>query len=131
MEKEERKYICIEDLQGGSFAVGRVHTAKEWKKQALEWCEQDDNEEYYKFLKRLPLKYIIGEIASMWDLAIIPVEQLPLQEIWDLFDYVWWNEINLNSIKNKLENENDKEILENIKSGIKDIRERVLEIWNK
>lgn len=84
----KRKFICVRDLQGGSFAVGRVLTAKEWKKQALEWCYQDDNEEYAKFLKKVPKKDIVGEIASMWDLQIIAIEDLPLQEMWDLFDFI-------------------------------------------
>ena len=86
--KNLEKYICVRDLQGGSFAVGRVLTTKEWLEQALEWCYQDDNEEYAKFLKKIPKKDIIGEIASVWDLQIIPIEDLPLQEMWDLFDFI-------------------------------------------
>ena len=86
--KKLEKYICVRDLQGGSFAVGRVLTTKEWLEQALEWCYQDDNEEYAKFLKKIPKKDIIGEIASVWDLQIIPIEDLPLQEMWDLFDFI-------------------------------------------
>lgn len=86
--KKLEKYICVRDLQGGSFAVGRVLTTKEWLEQALEWCYQDDNEEYARFLKKIPKKDIIGEIASVWDLQIIPIEDLPLQEMWDLFDFI-------------------------------------------
>lgn len=71
---EEKLYVCIRDLQGGSFAVGRIGTAKYWKKVALEWCEQDDSIEMAKFIKKTykgkNLEKIIDEIRITWELEI-------------------------------------------------------------
>ena len=45
---KQKKYIVIHDHQGGNFGMYRDYTPKEWKNQALEWCEQDDLEEMYE-----------------------------------------------------------------------------------
>ena len=114
MEKVERKYICVRDKQGGEFALGRTQTAEEWRQNALQWCEQDDNEEYARFLKKLGKKHIVGEIASMWDLEIIPIEELPIEDMWKLIELIWYNEVTINALPKDTMSEDDKMLLETI-----------------
>lgn len=115
--KDSIKHLIdtLEDLQGGEFAVGRVATIKEWKEIALEWCESDNNEEYAKFIKRLPQKDIIGEIASMWDLEIKPITELDIERMFELVDHIMYYKLplqNLANILNESHRKNIEEILE-------------------
>ena len=127
MEKVERKYICVADKQGGTFAVGRTQTAEEWRQNALQWCEQDDNEEYARFLKKLGKKHIVGEIASMWDLEIIPIEELPIEDMWELIDTIYCQTYKLTSFLTKEQkNEQDKEFAEYIASKTRKIYDKVV-----
>ena len=72
---KQKKYIVIHDHQGGNFGMYRDYTPKEWKNQALEWCEQDDLEEMYEFIEKEyvgeNLEKIIDEIQQTWDLEIV------------------------------------------------------------
>ena len=108
MAKFERKYICVKDLQGGSFAVGRTHTIEDWRKQALEWLYQDDAEEdYIRFIKKLNKKYVIDEIASMWALKIIPIEELDIESMFYAVSLIDENAIILRKMARNYDDESD------------------------
>lgn len=128
MAKFERKYICVRDRQGGSFAVGRTLTIEEWRKQALEWLYQDDAEEdYIRFIKKLNKKYVIDEIAGMWALEIIPIEELPIEEMWELIDTIYCQTYKLASLLTKEQKtEQDKEFAEYIESKTRKIYDKVV-----
>lgn len=127
MAKVERKYICVRDRQGGSFALGRTLTAKGWQMQAIEWALQDDNDEYADWLGGLKKSDIIDEIASMWDLEIIPIEELPIEDMWELIDTIYCQTYKLTSFLTKEQkNEQDKEFTEYIASKTRKIYDKVV-----
>lgn len=126
MEKVERKYICVRDRQGGSFALGRTQTAEEWRQNALQWCEQDDNEEYAKFLKTLPKSKVVNEIEFMWDLEIIPIEELPIEDMWELINVIWHKEYFIRTLPQDKMTEEDKELMEYIASKTNEIFNKVV-----
>lgn len=38
-----KRYVVVEDRQGGGFGMGRAYTAKEWLDQAVAWRDSDDS----------------------------------------------------------------------------------------
>lgn len=69
-------YMCTRDLQGGSFGVGRIATASEWKQIAREWCYQDDSEELSSELWHIKEEQkIIDFIQEIWELEIIKISK--------------------------------------------------------
>ncbi len=66
-----KNYICIADLQGGSFAVGQVMSSDAWRAQAIEWADSDENIELINELKACPDEEIITFISNIWELDII------------------------------------------------------------
>lgn len=74
-----RKWAVIEDRQGGEFGMYRVLTAKEWLDQAMEWLEQDGNEEIEDILKRSETwteQEIIDYIGDLWELTMAEVVEV-------------------------------------------------------
>ena len=76
----EKKYICVNDFQGGSFGMYRTYTAKEWGEQAMEWADSDGSEyadqwliENFENEERL-----INDIQEMWE---IQLEELSIDNI--------------------------------------------------
>ena len=70
----KKLYMCTRDLQGGSFGVGRIETASQWKRTAMEWCWQDDSTELASELWHIKNeKEIIGFIQEIWELEIIEI----------------------------------------------------------
>lgn len=70
-----KQYRVCEDLQGGSFGMGRVYNIHEWIEQAQEWCEMDENPglaQWFGNLEemlangKLTEKDILNEIAEIW-----------------------------------------------------------------
>ena len=79
------KYICTRDLQGGSFSVGRIQTAEEWKQTAMEWCWQDDAEELMEELEKITEeKEIIDFIREIWELEINLIGENAVELIADI-----------------------------------------------
>lgn len=74
IEKTMDKYKCVEDLQGGEFAVGNIETIEEWRQTALAWCDSDGNEGLFKTLESLPESEVIDFIQDMWQIVIEKVE---------------------------------------------------------
>lgn len=38
-----KRYVVVEDRQGGEFGMGRCYTAEEWLEQAVDWRDSDDS----------------------------------------------------------------------------------------
>ena len=72
----EKKYICINDLQGGEFAVGYSMTVEEWRGQAMEWAEKDNIEETIEELEKLKENEVIDYIREIWELEIVESNDL-------------------------------------------------------
>lgn len=79
--KNEKKYLCIKDLQGGDFAVGCLESSEGWRKIALNWCGSDDNDELYRTVEELQEKEIINFIMEIWQIEIIELSEQALQTI--------------------------------------------------
>ena len=67
----EKKYICIRDLQGGEFALGYSMTVEEWRGQAIEWAENDGDNETYEELEKLDTSEVLDYIREIWELEIV------------------------------------------------------------
>ena len=111
-------YICTEDRQGGSFAVGSIHTIEGWRQRAMQWCDQDDNEEYGSWLEEIREDQVIGEIDSMWEITLEALEDvIPLgrysvvEDIHNLLGYIANNIVALRTMQKFLE-EQDEEYAE-------------------
>lgn len=72
----EKKYICINDLQGGEFAVGYSMTVEEWRGQAIEWAENDNTEETIEELENLKENEVMDYIREVWELEIVESNDL-------------------------------------------------------
>ena len=81
----EKLYRCIEDLQGGTFAVGGVETAQGWLERAIDWQDADDSWDtdenrtrwikYWKEeIKNGNEDKLIDYIAEVWDIVIVPTD---------------------------------------------------------
>lgn len=66
--KEQKKYKVIRDCQGGEFGMGRNYTIEQWREQAIEWADSDENDGLIRELKKLPKKEIIDTISEIWQL---------------------------------------------------------------
>lgn len=78
----KKLYMCTRDLQGGSFGVGRIETASEWKKTAMSWAWQDDNTELASELWHIKNeKEIIEFIQEIWELEIIEISNFSAELI--------------------------------------------------
>lgn len=72
----KKLYMCTRDLQGGSFGVGRIETASEWKKTAMSWCWQDDSTELSSELWHIKNEQdIINFIQGVWELEIVEISR--------------------------------------------------------
>ena len=119
---DKMKYICIKDLQGGTFAVGCVETIENWQKIALNWCDSDGNYELYNYIKKLNEKHVINEIREIWQLKIIPVTELDIERMFELVEKIMYYKLPLENISNILN--------ENFKTKIIDTLETAKEIYN-
>ena len=72
--KDARYYVC-EDLQGGSFGMGRDFTIDQWRMQAYEWCFMDENYEVMKIIKDTPDNEVLDWIAEYWALRFKKVRK--------------------------------------------------------
>lgn len=67
-----KKYECIKDLQGGSFAVGRVGDLKYWREVAIDWASSDESLGLVRQLTRYEIKSkdLIDFIQEHWQIEI-------------------------------------------------------------
>ncbi len=74
MDKEIR-YRVSRDLQGGEFGMYRDYTVEQWREQAMEWADMDDNDGLAETLAELPADEVIGFISEMWGLEFRKVRK--------------------------------------------------------
>ena len=67
-EKQERYYVAI-DLQCGEFGMYRNYTLSQWRKQAIEWCYMDDNDELAEYIYNIKDSELLTYIGEMWTLV--------------------------------------------------------------
>lgn len=67
-----KKYECTKDLQGGSFAVGRVGDLKYWREVAIDWASSDESLGLVRQLTRYEIKSkdLIDFIQEHWQIEI-------------------------------------------------------------
>lgn len=89
----KKYYINVNDYQGGSWAMGCLHTIKEWKQRALEWCDTDENWELYKYIKKHKLNTeLLDIISEYWSINIVEFNYDNLDKILDnygRYEYYW------------------------------------------
>jgi len=87
---KNKYYLCVDDLQGGCFAIGRIGDIEYWRKSAMEWCDADDNSSTYNYLKRLAKKEVIDFIQEFWQIEIKNVSY-DFYEIYNLIENLTYN----------------------------------------
>lgn len=71
-----KEYICVEDLEGGSFHVGDTQTAEGWREWAMSMNDYDEFDEgLRKQIRELPAKQAMLLVADIWQLDIVPYDQ--------------------------------------------------------
>lgn len=77
-----KTYTCIEDRQGGDFAVGKTMTAEEWGEEAYSWAYGDDwTDPEEPLLKNFKTeKDCLDFIQDMWEITIVPSDSPEAKE---------------------------------------------------
>lgn len=70
----KKEFTCIEDRQGGTWAVGNTMTAEEWGETASTWAESDNWEDPEEpLLKNFDSEEdCIAFIDDLWEITIVP-----------------------------------------------------------
>lgn len=119
----KRLYICTQDRQGGSFALGAIHTIEGWRDRAMSWCDQDDNDVMYSYLEVLKDEEVIPTIDDYWELTIEPLDELIpscndgiVSDIYYLLEYMLDNCVALREMQGFLNQHSEEyaELTENI-----------------
>lgn len=78
----DKMYKVIADLQGGTFGMYRIQSIEDWREQAIEWADMDENDDLIDVLYCLKPEKVIEYIAEIWQLEFKEVD------IYDLkYDY--------------------------------------------
>ena len=64
---EERYYVAI-DHQRGDFGMGRYYTLKEWREQAIDWADMDENDDLIAVLETIKDEKLLDFISEIWDI---------------------------------------------------------------
>lgn len=128
----EKKYICIRDLQGGEFAVGYSMTVEEWRGQAMEWAESDNNEGLVESLETLNSDEVINFIIDFWELEIVESSDLVENILFDINDVIEDYEKQYNKELGELENvDNITDSMKRLKSLIHELKRTKDLIYNE
>lgn len=73
--ENEARYRVVADLQGGEFGMGRDYTIEQWRKQAIEWADMDENDGLAETLADLPRDEVLDFISNMWELKFRKVRK--------------------------------------------------------
>lgn len=68
----EKKYECVEDLQGAEWCVGEVDTIEGWRQRAIVWVEDeafDNYENLIEEIKSLPKEKVLDYITDFYQIA--------------------------------------------------------------
>lgn len=60
------RYKVIKDLQGGNFGMFRDYTIEQWRKQAIDWCWMDDDENLAKAIYEMDEEILLDFISEIW-----------------------------------------------------------------
>lgn len=71
----EARYRVVADLQGGEFGMGRDYTVEQWRNQAMEWADMDENDGLAETLADLPRDEVLDFISNMWELKFRKVRK--------------------------------------------------------
>lgn len=114
-------YVCTKDYQGGNFGIGRVHTVEQWRNVAITWAEADDSDEYVDYFKVVREDRIIDAIKEIWQLEIVPINDLfgdvyITKTIFELLNYISDNAIALSYLRDYVEQQDEEygELLKHI-----------------
>lgn len=77
-----KTYTCIEDRQGGDFAVGKTMTAEEWGEEAYSWAYGDDwTDPEEPLLRNFKTEQeCLDFIQDMWEITIVPSDSPEAKE---------------------------------------------------
>lgn len=75
-------FTCIEDRQGGTWAVGKTMTAEEWGELASSWADSDDweNPDEPLLTSFNTEEECIAFIDDMWEITIVPSDSPEAKE---------------------------------------------------
>lgn len=79
----EKRYRVVNDLQGGEFGMGRDFTIEEWREQAIEWADSDENDDLIDYLYCLKPEKVIDCIAEIWQLEFEQIDVYNYQYDYD------------------------------------------------
>ena len=88
MFEEDKLYVNIHDNQGTGWALGRIGTVEQWREQAMDWADSDDNEETYDTLRDLRKDEVIEYVSDVWDICIKDIRELTHEEFDDIKDFM-------------------------------------------
>lgn len=71
----EARYRVVADLQGGEFGMGRDYTVEQWRNQAMEWADMDEDDGLAETLADLPRDEVLDFISNMWALKFRKVRK--------------------------------------------------------
>lgn len=102
-----KRYLVVEDRQGGEFGMGRHYTVEQWIEQAIDWHDGDEffeNKEAEEKFRQELLKgakekgdwYVLNYISDMWDIEFEEIKKVVVCEHCgnecaeqELNDYSW------------------------------------------
>ena len=79
----EKMYKVVADLQGGTFGMYRIQSVEDWREQAIEWADSDENDFIIEELKQLPSDKVIEYISIIWQLEFKEIDIYDLEYDYD------------------------------------------------
>lgn len=70
-----KRYRVVKDLQGDEFGMYRDYTIEQWRQQAIDWAEMDENDDVVERLKKMPEEQILPYIADFWTVEFAEVDE--------------------------------------------------------
>lgn len=77
----QKRYQCVQDLQGETYQVGTSRTAQEWKDWALKQREESEDTYNYKLIESTPLDKVVEEIGKLYGLVIVEAPLIFLDQL--------------------------------------------------
>ena len=109
----KKLYVCTEDRQGGTFAVGSIMSIEGWRQRALSWADSDANEYLLSAVQSASTENVIPLIDNEWSITLEPLDSLiPMQysvieDMLDLVGYISNNIVGLRTMQEYLEENNE------------------------
>lgn len=109
----KKLYVCTEDRQGGTFAVGSIMSIEGWRQRALSWADSDDNEYLLSAVQSASTENVIPLIDNEWSITLEPLDNLipmrysVIEDMLDLVGYISNNIAGLRTMQKYLEDNNE------------------------